>query len=150
MISLERAELCHAEALAALHASSFEKNWSAKTFSELLSNPSNVTLFARDGDTLLGFILVQIVEDELEIITIATHPDAQRKGIATALLNHLKKAIPNLSKMFLEVDELNTRAIQFYEQIGFKRTGYRNNYYRHKDGTRSDALLMALALADRA
>ncbi len=150
MITLERAEAVHAQALALLHAASFETSWSAKVFTELLSSPSNITVFARDGENLLGFIMVQAVEEEVEVITIATHPDVQRRGIATALVNHIQNAIPNAARIFLEVDELNTRAIQFYESYGFQRTGYRNNYYRHADGTRSDALLMALVLANRA
>ncbi len=44
--------------------------------------------------------------------------------------------------MFLDVEDGNATAIQLYEQYGFTQIKRRKQYYRQKDGTFTDALVM--------
>ena len=85
---------------------------------------------------LAGSILCWQVLDELEILRVAAHPDARRRGhgrrlVAAAL------ALPGVRSAFLEVRADNAPAIALYEALGFSRYHLRRRYYH--DGC--DALL---------
>lgn len=137
-MSLSEITPFHAEAAAALHATSFEKPWSIDEFKGLLSLKTT-----KGWIDETGLLLISKVLDEIEILTILTHPDARGKGRATAFLNQLisyakKEAV---QKIFLEVNEENLSAIKLYEKVGFQKTGIRKNYYKMKDGSFKDAFL---------
>jgi ribosomal-protein-alanine acetyltransferase len=65
--------------------------------------------------------------DEYEILSLATHPDHRRKGVARALVRAF--CAKHKGDVFLEVRESNHSAIAFYEAMGFTRTGVRHSYY---------------------
>lgn len=131
----------HAKAAALLHETAFQKPWSEKEFQDLLSLPT--TKGWMDECSLL---LVSHVLDEIEILTILTHPNARGKGKATALLNRLISYAKenNAHQIFLEVNVENKPAVSLYEKMGFQKNGVRKNYYKMKDGSFKDALLYKL------
>lgn len=135
-------------ALARIHEAAFThgRPWSAVEFGQLLDQPTVRLLGAAEG-----FALVQIVPPEAELLTIAVAPAAQRQGLGRALLSRAMEAAAaeGATRLFLEVDIRNAAAIALYEAAGFARTGLRRAYYRHPDATRSDALLMEIALPAR-
>ena len=71
------------DALARLHATAFEQDrpWSPEEFASLLTQPGTLLL----GDER-AFILGRVILDEAEVLTLATHPDHRRRGLATTLL----------------------------------------------------------------
>lgn len=127
--------------LAATHAAAFPAGeaWSEQAIASTLAGP---------GATLIGdanaFLIGRVIADEAEILTLATHPDHRRQGHARALLgqfeNEAQKA--GATAIFLEVDATNTAARGLYAAAGYRQSGLRPLYYRHADGTRSDALLL--------
>lgn len=118
--------------------------WSAKDIADTLSANHNLIL-TRDH----GFLIAQLVADECEVLALATDPDAQRRGVASALLTDLVAiaAQNGVTRIFLEVAQRNEPAKAFYSAKGFAAVGTRRSYYTLRDGTKDDALLLSLAIA---
>ena len=108
-----------------------------------LSNPNGFNFLAQDDDgkTICGFVFSIIVADELSILSLATHPDFQRRGIAGRLLGTtIERARERgAANAYLEVRSKNSRAIGLYQNFGFHVTSIRKKYY---SGDQDDALLM--------
>ncbi|MDI1328021.1 MAG: GNAT family N-acetyltransferase [Brevundimonas sp.] len=135
-----------AERLAALHAEAFDAAWDAWAFESLLDQ-AGVHL-AEDPD---GFILMRTVADEAEILTLAVRPGARRRGLGAELVacGAADAAARGAMRLFLEVSEDNAAARALYARAGFLEVGRRPRYYARADGSRRDALLLALDLTAR-
>ena len=133
------------EALAAIHASAFERPWDAAAFAGLLGQAG---LFALGDDR--GFILVRAVADEAEILTLAVRPEARRGGLGRDLVEAGARAAQarGAATLHLEVAEDNAAALGLYHATGFSEVGRRPGYYVRADGPAADALLLARNLAD--
>ena len=136
------------EQMAATHAAAFTQSrpWRADEFRDLLAMSG---CFATgDADC---FALVRVIADEAELLTIATHPGTQRRGLARALMEAWQEqaVARGATQAFLEVAADNAPALALYATAGFSRNGLRRGYYSRPDGTASDAILMARPLSDR-
>jgi len=127
--------------LARLHAQCFFEAWSVESFAALLANQG---CFAFADETEGGFIVVQVVVDQSEVLSLGVVPAARRRGIASELLSVAQKqaAAMGAIMMFLEVDCSNLPAIALYKQQGFVEMGRRKAYYATPEGGRSDALTL--------
>lgn len=96
---------------------------------------------------VVGFIVARSAADEMEILNLAVHPDARRRGIAAELLeaalDYGRSA--GLRRAFLEVRQSNLPARRTYERQGFVSVGLRPRYYRHPE---ENALVMTRTLED--
>lgn len=89
-----------------------------------------------------GFIMTQLVEDEMEILTLAVLPNKRRQGIATKLIQQgLEPLKKTKGRCFLEVDKHNVAALKLYERLDFKPISMRKGYYRTPAGA-IDAYVM--------
>jgi ribosomal protein S18 acetylase RimI-like enzyme len=62
------------------------------------------------------------IGDHREVSGVCTHPDAQGKGLARALLAHVINRMLDAGQTpFLHVDSRNERAIALYQALGFVR-----------------------------
>ena len=137
------ADPSHAEILAAIHrAATPEAGWSADAWRSLLAVPGARTRIAMDGAAPVGFLHLRRAAGEAEVVMIATHPSAQRRGIAAALLEDALAALGG-EPLFLEVAECNRAARALYARFGFEPVGRRRGYYRTPSG-RQDALILRL------
>lgn len=129
------------ETLAEIHAEAFDAPWDAMAFRDLLSQPGVIAVAEVDG-----FILIRVVADEAEILTLAVRPAARRRGIAGRLTAQAAAAAQSLgaTRLFLEVAEDNAPARALYAALGFQPAGRRRGYYARKDGPAADALILAL------
>ena len=95
-----------------------------------------------DGQLAAFLVWMQIL-DECHILNVATAPAFQRRGLARALMEHLRAEARRAGAQFffLEVRASNQAAIRLYEQQGFNEMGRRRNYYPAVNG-REDAILM--------
>ena len=140
MIAADRS---HAEIFAAIHSAAMpEAAWSADAWRSLLAAPGARARIAMDGSAPVGFLHLRCAADEAEIVMIATHPSAQRRGIATALLEDALAALDGKA-LFLEVAERNHAARALYAGFGFEPVGRRPGYYRTRS-SRQDALVLRL------
>lgn len=116
--------------LAITHAAAFgpDAGWPAQDFARYIDDPTTLVL---GTDTC--FAVIQLAGPEAEILTLATHPDLQGRGRATALL---RDALPRLSavnveEVFLDVSDQNTAARALYARCGFTGFALRHNYYKN-------------------
>lgn len=129
--------------LAEQHEKAFERPWSEAQFRSLL-DLGGVRVLERPG----GFILIRIVADEAEILTLAVDPAQRRRGVATALVAAAAHASTEAgaAMLHLEVADTNAAARALYEACGFVPTGRRRGYYDLGDGSSADAITMAKSL----
>ncbi|MBF9034564.1 ribosomal protein S18-alanine N-acetyltransferase [Rhodobacterales bacterium HKCCE2091] len=131
--------------MAAIHAAAFSRQrpWSASEFAALLSDRTT-----RSATVPHGFGLIRLLPPEAEILTLAVHPDGQRRGAGRRILDNLMEmaAGAGAERMFLEVAASNAAARALYAAAGFVETGTRPRYYRYPDGTAEDAVLMETRL----
>ncbi|MFJ6025430.1 ribosomal protein S18-alanine N-acetyltransferase [Brevundimonas sp. NPDC092305] len=134
-----------AEHLAALHASAYDSPWDDAAFADLLTAPGVLAVVEPDG-----FILIRAAADEAEILTLAVRPEARGRGLAGILLRQAlaDAATRDVRRVFLEVADDNLAARAVYAKAGFEQAGIRPRYYARPDGSRRDALLLALNLPD--
>lgn len=127
------------EALADLHGRVFPRGWSAADFAAFRDDPACVLVTRTEG-----FALARVVLDEAELLTIATAPDARRKGIARGLLSELLAQVTarGAGQIFLEVATDNAAARALYHAAGFAQAGRRAGYYPRPHGPAADALIL--------
>lgn len=92
-----------------------------------------------------GFAMVRVAGEEAEILSLDVLPEARRQGLGHEILTEAmaQARARGAREMYLEVDTGNAPARALYAKAGFSPRGTRVGYYRAKDGTRSDALVMA-------
>jgi ribosomal-protein-alanine N-acetyltransferase len=118
--------------MAAVHEAAFPNDpWDEEAFGEMLAQPGVVGFIDERG----GVVLLRVVADEAEILTIGV--TARRRGIGRALLAAGMAAAreAGAKAMFLEVAGL-------YEAAGFAAVGRRPAYY-HDGG---DAVVLRVWL----
>lgn len=134
------------EALAALHATCFTEGprpWSAAEFAALLDAPA-AFLVAHTR----GFALGQAAGEEAELLSLAVHPAARRRGVARDLVAAFEAAARGRGACdaFLEVAEVNHPAKALYAAAGYAAAGRRPAYYRRTDAPAVAALILRKTL----
>jgi ribosomal-protein-alanine N-acetyltransferase len=94
-----------------------------------------------------AYAIVRAAPPEAELLRLAVHPDARRRGAARALVAAAKRHLRPLSVrcLLLEVRSDNDAALGLYRGLGFERIATRRAYYA--DG--GDALVLRSALPPR-
>lgn len=125
--------------LAQLHGLAFvDGAWSKRAFADLLEQKTVTALGHQNG-----FILLQILPDGAEILTLAVHPDMRRCGLARRLMAHMMTAL-RPAQIWLEVAADNYPAQALYSGFGFIEYGRRSKYYKRAGNFPVDAVLMRL------
>lgn len=132
-----------ADAMAALHAASFDKPWPALDMAVHIQRDLCVGL----SDPLQSFAILRCSDIDAEILTVATHPDHRGEGLATAVLEQAQTMVSDrgLRSIFLEVAEDNQSARSLYARLGYAPIGRRPGYYARPEG-RMAAITYALSL----
>ena len=115
---------------------------SNKFDSEFLLKNEGMSIFCKKD--LVGYILAKIALDQADIISFIIKKEFRRKKYGTILFTkfaHYLKA-KGVEKIFLEVSKYNIPALNFYFCTGFERVGYRENYYKNKNGNVGAEVLM--------
>jgi len=140
------ASLLMPAAMASTHAAAFTQSrpWSEAEFSELLD--SRLTFVVGDARC---FALVRVIVDEAELLTIATHPDQQRRGLGRLVMADWQNQAAQRGAVtaFLEVAADNHAARHLYANCGYSICGNRPGYYSRQNGPAVDAEVMRRALA---
>ena len=139
------------EQLAALEAQLFIHDaWAAATIHYWLKSEGNDGLLLVDeANTIVAYCLYNQLFEQAEIIRIGVHPNAQKQGLASRLLDSLVAHLtPTADTLLLEVRTDNSPAIQLYQKLGFTVIHTRKAYYRNQDGSSTDALIMQKLLAN--
>ena len=125
---------------AATYALAFpgSRPWAAAEFQSFETDRYTQIIGTQDS-----FLILRIIADEAEIITVATHPDHRRKGLAAQNLQTAidRCRIENADRLFLEVAADNPAAIALYDSHGFAPIGRRKGYYARAGQPAVDAIL---------
>ncbi len=134
--------------MAETHAAAFTQSrpWSAEEFSNLIANRFTHVV----GDKR-SFALIQVIGEEAELLTIATRPDYQRRGLARRIMAdwHAKARELGAIRAFLDVASDNHSAISLYQTSGYTPCGNRADYYHRKSGPNADAIVMERPLSEK-
>lgn len=144
-IRVERFEASDLDALMEIEVASFSLPWSKRSYEELWPLDSIDIWVARQGSELVGYYLVQRVNDEAELHTFAVDPRLRRQGIGMRLMQHMLAGAraDGVRNIYLQVRPSNEAACGLYEKLGFRPVGVRRRYYKD-DG--EDALVMRLGV----
>lgn len=98
-------------------------------------------------DSIIGYLILSLVIDEMHILNICIDPDYQNQGLGKLLLREAEAISQEKSakEVFLEVRPSNKAALLLYQDFGYNQIGLRKDYYPANNG-REDAILMAKTL----
>ena len=133
------------DVMAAAFDPGFGEGWTRSQCAGILPLSGVLLMLAEDADgSVCGFSLLRAVADEAELLLLAVAPDAQRRGVGGALLDHFiaHGRSAGIRRLHLEVRDGNP-AVAMYRAFGFKAEGRRRKYYSGIDGSQHDALTMA-------
>ena len=129
--------------LAALEVELFADDaWSEPTWwAELAGRPRRNYVVAVDDGQVLGYGGIDVSGDVADLMTIATVPEAQGRGLGRRLLDELVRRAEGsgAEALLLEVRADNEAAKRLYGTSGFEVISVRRRYYQPGD---IDALVM--------
>src|SRR5690606_4365505 len=102
----------------------FRAGWSREDFASYIAGEDTPIYVACDARRrIAGFIMLRLVADEAELITIAVDPKWRGKGIGAALLRAALEALTMTParRFFLEVAADNAPALKLYAKQGFAK-----------------------------
>ena len=125
----------------------FPVPWTRAEFEKELKRDYAVLRVLRPSlrDPVCAFANYWHVSNEIQLMNVATLPDARHRGHGTALLRDLIKVAQERSAelITLEVRRSNEPARALYRKFGFVEQGVRQRYYSDNG---EDALVMHLRL----
>ena len=137
----------HLDAIAVIEAARFDSPMTLRQLRELAARPAFAGFVmlpgTGDGDAPLGYALCLAGGGSADLVSVATAPDAARRGVATRLLDHVLRtlAADGCEDICLEVAIDNVAALALYQRLGFVEIGRRAGYYR-RGGALIDAFVM--------
>ena len=140
-LRIRELELEDLSAIEAIEVRAYPTPWSRSMFASELAKPTSICLGAFEGSDLVGYVINSRYVDAWHVMNVAVHPEHQRRGVATALLERLFELTRGDERRgyTLEVRVSNEDAIHLYEKLGFESRGIRRGYYTDN---REDALIM--------
>ncbi len=133
------------EEIVALDSCFFPNPWTSEQWKSL--DPSQSLLLEwRGGEKLLGFALFGLIpgDDLAHLYKILILPERQGSGEALAFWKEITKFLKELgpSRVYLEVEAGNARALKFYQKVGFQLLRKNKGYYSNgEDAWMMDYLL---------
>lgn len=152
MYEIRPAVLADLQGMHALESASFLTPWTQESLAALITDsPVRMCFVAVDDcikTSVLGYIGIQYVGEEGEIVNIAVLPKYRNTGIGSALLDCAEHFCEEagVSILHLEVRQGNLPAIHLYEKHGFREVGLRKGYY---SDSHEDAHLYSLFIGNR-
>jgi ribosomal-protein-alanine N-acetyltransferase len=144
--TIEPATIADLDAVLEIERHSFHSAWTRETFErELATDHARIDVVRDRGVRAFHNYWLVPASGELHVLSIATHPDHRRRGLAGQLLDHAIAAARAMrcTLATLEVRKGNAPAIALYERIGFRTVHVRARYYADGD---EDALVMTMQL----
>jgi ribosomal protein S18 acetylase RimI-like enzyme len=119
--------------------------FSHRRMSYLIKKAQSATL-VYENNGIRGYILLLFRMDTpaARVYSICVHPAYRKMGIGTELMRAAERLAVErkCTKMTLEVSELNSDAIAFYQALGFRTVKKLENYYSGGvDGLRMEKTL---------
>ena len=131
-----------------LEVDCFPAPWRREFFESELRGEARLSLVARRGRSVIGYVFAMWFFDEMHVNKIAVAESERRKGIADALMDRcLEFAQANgVTTISLEVRQSNRGAQAFYEHLDFEPMYVRPRYY--PDGEAAVVMVRGLRTED--
>ncbi len=112
--------------------------YSKDLIKDALNNLSYINLIAYKDESAVGYVSVNSVIDEGEVLKIVVAKEYRKLGIGNGLVTEVlaKLRDKGVETVFLEVRSNNIPAKRLYEKNGFVKIGERKKYYG--DGADAD------------
>jgi ribosomal-protein-alanine N-acetyltransferase len=132
----------HQERILEIETLSSSSPWGLNAFEAETTNPFSRFWGVTGQGTLRGYICFWRCDRAYELLNIAVHPEARRRGLGKRLLKCMLEqgVAEGIKKVWLEVRPSNRIARGLYQRMGFTEVGRRLRYYRNPD---EDAIIMA-------
>ncbi|MBQ2385508.1 MAG: ribosomal protein S18-alanine N-acetyltransferase [Clostridia bacterium] len=132
MITIEKMSREHLSEVASIEEMSFSLPWSLESLELMLTEQASALVALEDG-RVLGYVGMMCVLDEGQIINVAVHPDARRRGVGRSLMEAAQTYAKERGIVFLslEVRESNIAARSLYSSLGWEEQGIRKGFYSH-------------------
>ena len=130
--SINKMDITDLDNIKSILSVEFDDFWSYQILKEELNSKNSYYFVIKDSKSnILGFVGIKIIFDEAELMNIVVKKSSRKIGIGSTLLNYIIKFAKNLniSIIHLEVNKINSSAINLYKKIGFKKVGFRKHYY---------------------
>ena len=113
----------------------FGTAWNSEIIQERIKNKKFKYWIYEVENSIKGYLGIQFLEEEIEILGIGVNQGSRRKNIATELMDELIEYFEKseYKKIILEVRESNTIAQRLYKKYGFKKISKRKKYYVDED-----------------
>lgn len=127
-----------------LQKNSQENIWTKASLIHLFEEGSGSGYILFKGREAAGYIIVRILQDELEILLFGVIPRYRRMGLGSMLFKKMEKCIITNKKnrLFLEVNNNNQQAKDFYSSMGLKKIKVLKKYYKTDEG-QEDGLMLS-------
>ena len=113
----------------------FGTAWNSDVIQEKIKNKKFKYWIYEVENSIKGYLGIQFLEEEIEILGIGVDQGSRRKNIATRLMDELIEYFEKseYKKIILEVRESNAVAQRLYKKYGFKQISKRKKYYVDED-----------------
>ena len=114
-----------------IERNSFPIPWTDEEFISALKERNCIGMVADDGDRIRGFMVYELLKEELHVLNFAVAPWARKRGFGTAMVNKLlgKLSQQKRHRITLEVRETNLKAHLFFRACGFEATEVIRGHY---------------------
>jgi [ribosomal protein S18]-alanine N-acetyltransferase len=139
------------DVVAAIEASAYAFPWSRGNFVDSLAAGYLAEVMLGPAGEVIAYQVAMQGVDEVHLLNLTVAPTHWGQGLGRHLLDrlahHARRAAA--AAVWLEVRQSNTRARRIYERYGFVQVGVRRGYYPGPQGSREDAVVMSLHLAQQ-
>ena len=135
--------------IATIESRLFARPLSQRDLDRLLAQPAGWgAVFEGADGRVMSYLLLMNAGSSADIISLGTDPQAQRRGLASRLLNSVLRQLADrgVEEVILEVAVDNDAALALYSAAGFAEVARRRGYYQ-RAGDAVDAVVMRRNLA---
>ncbi len=120
----------------------WDLQWNEIGIRQSFENPDYCCFIMRSKGEAKGFISVNLLSGEAEILRVVVSKEARLQGVASKMIDSLIETLRKMDckTVFLEVNDQNYPAVSLYQKKGFIEVGRRPDYYEKGQ----DAILMRL------
>ena len=112
-----------------------EHAWSEEQFMACLQNRNCIGMVAEYQGKVVGFMIFETQKTKILLRTVATLSKFRRKGVASQMIDKLKKRLgrQRCNQIMLEVRETNLPAQLFLRSLGFRATDILHGFFVEND-----------------
>jgi ribosomal protein S18 acetylase RimI-like enzyme len=113
-----------------------KRDWhSLESLKSRLSKPHSEFVLFEGEEGIIGMAFAsQSDPGFVTLYQLYVHPDAQRRGVGSLLVDEIIAAFPDAKSLRLEVEPENTSSVAFYAAKGFAQVGRAENCGKDQSG----------------